>query len=70
MQTSGTAPNFSDGARKTITTKPPRRDLLTPGDTRDAPKAKAPAVARMQAKPSAANTHRRGGHAQHQKGRR
>lgn len=57
MQTSGTCPPLSDGTRTTITTKAPKIDRLTPGDTRDRPSPKtAPAA-----------PHRGGGHAKHAK---
>lgn len=55
MQTSGTAPQFSDGVRKTITTKAPTLVRAAVN--------KRPAVVN---KPPAA-AHRSGGHAKHAK---
>lgn len=53
MQTSGSCPQFSDGVRKTVTTKAP---------------SKAPAVARVKAPKMASPAtpaHRAGGYAKH-----
>jgi len=57
MQTSGTAPQFSDGARKTITTKAPN------------PFRTAPRVPKTQSPKPAAAPHRAGGHARQKRGK-
>lgn len=57
MQTSGMAPQFSDGVRKTITGV--ARPNPSPGAMKSVPMPKPKA-----------NTHRAGGHAKHAKGGR
>jgi hypothetical protein len=65
-QTSGMAPQFSDGVRKTVIGRTPGRVPAPP-----APTAKAPGrhVGTAVVPPAPAPAHRRGGHAKHRAGK-
>jgi hypothetical protein len=65
MQTSGSAPQFSDGVRKTVIGRTPGR---VPAPPQPAAKAPGQRVGTLPT-PAPAPSHRRGGHAKHKAGK-